>query len=46
MIKFSSEAVADKVQSGLGFSGGNEKVMRSRSLNCNIATAEGFLVYF
>jgi len=37
MIKFSSEAVTDKVQSGLGFIGENEEVMRSLSLNCNIA---------
>jgi hypothetical protein len=37
MIKFSSEAVTDNALDGLGFSGENEKVMRSRSLNCNIA---------
>jgi hypothetical protein len=36
MIKLRNDAVTDKVQSGLGFSGGNEEVMRSRSLNWNI----------
>jgi hypothetical protein len=37
MIKFSDEAVTDKVQSGLGFNGENEEVTRSPSLNCDIA---------
>jgi len=37
MIKLSSEPVTDKVRSGLGFSGENEEVMRSHSLNSNIA---------
>jgi len=37
-IKFSSEAVTDKVRSGLGFSGEIEEVIRSRSLNYNIAS--------
>jgi len=36
-IKFSSEAVTDKVKNGLGCSGENEEVMRSPSLNCSIA---------
>jgi hypothetical protein len=36
MIKFSGEAVSDKVKNGLGFSGENKEVMRSPSLNCNI----------
>jgi hypothetical protein len=40
MIKFSGEAVTDKVRDGLGFSGENEEVMRSLSLNCNIANRE------
>jgi hypothetical protein len=38
MIKFSTEAVMHKVQKGVGFSGENEEVIRSPSLNCNIAT--------
>jgi hypothetical protein len=38
MIKFSSEAVTDKVQNGVGFSGEKEEVRRSPSLNSNIAT--------
>jgi hypothetical protein len=38
MIKFSGEAGTYKVQSGLGFSGENEEVIRSLSLNCNIAS--------
>jgi hypothetical protein len=36
LIRFSSEAVADKVKNGLGFSGENEEVMRSHSLNSDI----------
>ena len=39
-IKFSSEAVADEVPKVRGFSGENEEIIRSRSLNCNIATPE------
>ena len=37
-IKFSSEAVTDKVKNGLGCSEENEEAMRSPSLNCNIAS--------
>jgi len=37
MIKFSGEAVTDKVQKGVGFSGENEEVMRSPSLTSDIA---------
>jgi len=37
MIKFSGEAVAGKVKKGLGFSGENEEVTGSPSLNLNIA---------
>jgi hypothetical protein len=37
MIKFSSEAVTDKVQNKLEFRGENAKVMKSPSLNCDIA---------
>ena len=38
MIKFTSEAVTDKDRKKLGFSGENEEIMRSPSLNCNVAT--------
>ena len=38
MIKFSSEAVTDKVLKGLGFSGENEEVISSPFLNCDVAT--------
>jgi hypothetical protein len=38
MIKISSGAVTDKVLKGLGFSGENEEVTKSPSLNCDIAT--------
>jgi hypothetical protein len=38
MIKFSGEAVSDKVKNGLGFSGENQEVKGSLSLNCDIAT--------
>ena len=38
MIKFSSQAVTDKVQNVLGFSGENEELIRSPSLNCDITT--------
>jgi len=34
----SGEAVTDKVKTGLGFSGESEEVMRSLSLNCNVAS--------
>jgi hypothetical protein len=34
MIKFTSEALTDKVQKELGFSGENEEIIRSPSLNC------------
>jgi len=37
MIEFSGEAVTDNGTKNLGFIGENEKVMRSLSLNCNIA---------
>jgi hypothetical protein len=36
-IKFSSEPVTEKVQSGPGFIGENEEVIGSPSLNCDIA---------
>jgi len=38
MIKFRNDAVTNGVLKGVGFSGENEKGMRSLSLNCNIAT--------
>jgi hypothetical protein len=38
MINFSSEAITSGVLEAIGFSGENEEVMRSPSLNCNIAT--------
>jgi hypothetical protein len=40
-IKFNNEAVTDKVYDGLGFIGENKEVMRSPSLNCNIASLIG-----
>jgi hypothetical protein len=38
MINFSSEAITSVVLEAIGFTGENEEVMRSPSLNCNIAT--------
>jgi hypothetical protein len=40
MIKFTSEAVTDKVLKGLGFSEENEEVTGNPSLNCNLASQE------
>jgi len=40
MIKFRNDAVTNGVLKGVGFSGENEKGMRSLSLNCNIASRE------
>jgi hypothetical protein len=37
MLKPSSEAVTDKAKKGLRFSGENEEVLRSPSLNCDTA---------